>query len=136
VLLADASVEEVWSRGELRLCRAGGRIVPTDVAFASEEELRNAIERILAPLGRRVDELSPIGRRPPRRRSRVNVVIRRWRSTPPLVSIRRFGAERPGWRRSSPWDADRGQREQLAAAVAARRSVLVSAAPAPARRRC
>ena len=46
----------------------GGRIEPADVAFADEEELRNAIERILAPLGRRVDELQPDGRRPARRR--------------------------------------------------------------------
>jgi len=37
-----------------------GRLEPTTVAFASEEELRHTVERILAPLGRRVDEAQPL----------------------------------------------------------------------------
>ena len=37
-----------------------GRIEPTEVRFASEQSLRDAIERILTPLGRSVDELSPM----------------------------------------------------------------------------
>ena len=52
--------------------------------FASAAELRDAIERILAPLGRRVDEAEPLcdARLPDG--SRVNVVHRRrWRSTGP-----------------------------------------------------
>ena len=36
----------------------GGRLAQTDVCFGSEAELRHAIERILAPLGRRADEAS------------------------------------------------------------------------------
>src|SRR5215813_2181175 len=37
-----------------------GRIERADVRFAGETELMHAIERILAPLGRRVDEASPL----------------------------------------------------------------------------
>jgi pilus assembly protein CpaF len=67
-----------------------GRIEPADTAFGSEAELMNAIERVLAPLGRRVDEASPMcdARLPDG--SRVNVVV------PPLsvdgacLTIRRF----------------------------------------------
>jgi pilus assembly protein CpaF len=47
-----------------------GRLECTDVRFASAGDLREAIERILAPLGRRVDEAEPLcdARLPDRRR--------------------------------------------------------------------
>ncbi len=106
----------------------GGRIEPTAVAFADEEELRNAIERILAPLGRRVDELSPMVDARLADGSRVNVVIPPLAIDGPAISIRRFGARparaRPSW--SSSARSTRAQREQLEAAVRARRSILVS----------
>ncbi len=128
VLLADPAVEEVMVNGPGSVyVERGGRIEPTDVAFADEEELRNAIERILAPLGRRVDELSPMVDARLDDGSRVNVVIPPLAIDGPLVSIRRFGAHRPG-----PDElVDLGtltiaQRRALAAAVAGRRSILVS----------
>ena len=73
---------------------AGSR--PTEVAFADEEELRNAIERILAPLGRRVDELSPMVDARLADGSRVNVVIPPLAIDGPALSIRRFGAAPAG----------------------------------------
>mgnify|MGYP000897894841 CR=1 FL=1 len=80
ILLADPAVEEVMVNGPDRVyVERGGRIEPTEVAFADEEELRNAIERILAPLGRRVDELSPMVDARLADGSRVNVVV------PPLA---------------------------------------------------
>ena len=116
---------------------AGGSSRPT-VAFADEEELRNAIERILAPLGRRVDELSPMVDARLADGSRVNVVIPPLAIDGPAVSIRRFGAARPGPRRAGRARArsTEAQRELLEEAVGARRSILSAAAPAPARRRC
>ena len=57
----------------------GGRIERTEVAFPSEQALRDAIERILTPLGRRVDELSPMVDARLEDGSRVHVVI------PPLA---------------------------------------------------
>jgi pilus assembly protein CpaF len=128
VLLADPAVEEVMVNGPgVVYVERGGRVEATDVAFADEEELRNAIERILAPLGRRVDELSPMVDARLGDGSRVNVVIPPLAIDGPLVSIRRFGARRPG-----PEDLVAlgtltvAQRRSLEAAVAGRRSVLVS----------
>ena len=72
----------------------------TAVAFASERALRNAIERILAPLGRRVDELSPMVDARLADGSRVNVVIPPLAVDGPAVSIRRFGARAPRARRA------------------------------------
>jgi pilus assembly protein CpaF len=127
-LLADPAVEEVMVNGPGRVyVERRGRIEPTEVTFSDEEELRNAIERILAPLGRRVDELSPMVDARLADGSRVNVVIPPLAIDGPAVSIRRFGARRPG-----PDDLvalgtlTPGQRDLLAAAVAARRSLLVS----------
>ena len=60
-LLSDPSVDEVMVNGpgEVYVERRG-RIERTAVSFGGEAELMHAIERILAPLGRRVDEASPL----------------------------------------------------------------------------
>src|SRR4051794_27841395 len=127
-LLADPAVEEVMVNGhECVYVERHGRIERTDVSFASEGSLRDAIERILTPLGRRVDELSPMVDARLDDGSRVHVVI------PPLavdgatLSIRGFSAARPGPRELIELDTLTEElHDELAAAVAARRSILVS----------
>ncbi len=95
-LLADPEVEEVMVNGHERVyVERRGRIEPTKVRFADEAELRNSIERILAPLGRRVDELSPMVDARLADGSRVNVVIPPLAVDGPALSIRRFAASRP-----------------------------------------
>jgi pilus assembly protein CpaF len=128
ILLADPAVEEVMVNGPGTVyIERGGRIEATDVAFADEEELRNAIERILAPLGRRVDELSPMVDARLADGSRVNVVIPPLAIDGPLVSIRRFGARRPGPDELvSLGTLTAAQRAALEAAVGGHRSILVS----------
>ena len=127
-LLADPGVEEVMVNGPASVyVERGGRIEASDVAFADEEELRNAIERILAPLGRRVDELSPMVDARLADGSRVNVVIPPLAIDGPLLSIRRFGAQRPGpGELVALGTLTAAQRDELEAAVGRRRSVLVS----------
>jgi pilus assembly protein CpaF len=127
-LLADPAVEEVMVNGPGRVyVERRGRIEATDVAFADEEELRNAIERILAPLGRRVDELSPMVDARLADGSRVNVVIPPLAIDGPALSIRRFGASRPGPDELVALGTlTVEQRRALATAVAGRRSILVS----------
>ncbi|MBS1891007.1 MAG: CpaF family protein [Actinobacteria bacterium] len=128
ILLSDPAVSEVMVNGPDRVfVERGGRIEPTPVAFADEEELRNAIERILAPLGRRVDELSPMVDARLADGSRVNVVIPPLAIDGPAISIRRFGAERPGPNRLVELGTlDAEQRALLERAVGERRSILVS----------
>jgi pilus assembly protein CpaF len=128
VLLADPEVEEVMVNGPGTVyIERAGRIEPTAIAFADEEELRNTIERILAPLGRRVDELSPMVDARLADGSRVNVVIPPLAIDGPLVSIRRFGARRPGPDELvARGTLTAAQRAALEAAIEGRRSVLVS----------
>jgi pilus assembly protein CpaF len=127
-LLSDPAVEDVMVNGpnEVYIERRG-RIEATGVSFASEQALRDTIERILAPLGRRVDELSPTVDARLADGSRVNVVIPPLAIDGPALSIRRFTAARPDPDQlvaSGTLTAD--LRDLLAAAVGARRSVLVS----------
>lgn len=127
-LLSDPEVEEVMVNGPSQVyVERRGRIEPSDVRFANEDALRHAIERILAPLGRRVDELSPMVDARLADGSRVNVVIPPLAVDGPVVSIRRFSFDRP--------DPDRlvgmgtltaGMRDLLRDAVSGRRSLLVS----------
>ncbi len=128
VLLEDPSVEEVMVNGpDLVYVERGGRIEPANVEFEDEEQLRNTIERILAPLGRRVDELSPMADARLPDGSRVNVVIPPLAVDGPAVSIRRFPGDRPTVEDLVGWGSlTEAQAEQLEADVTARRSILIS----------
>ena len=93
--LADASVTEIMVNGATQIyIERHGRLVQAPETFTDETQLRVVIDRIVAPLGRRVDESSPMcdARLPDG--SRVNVII------PPLslrgstVTIRKFPMSR------------------------------------------
>jgi pilus assembly protein CpaF len=127
-LIADPAVEEVMVNGHERIyVERGGRIERADVRLESEQALRDAIERILTPLGRRVDELSPMVDARLDDGSRVHVVIPPLAVDGPSMSIRRFSAVRPGPREMVKLGTITEElHDQLHAAVAARRSILVS----------
>jgi pilus assembly protein CpaF len=127
-LLADPAVEEVMVNGHDRVyVERGGRIELVDVRFPSEQSLRDAIERILTPLGRRVDELSPMVDARLEDGSRVHVVIPPLAVDGPSLSIRRFSAVRSGPRELVELGTLTSElHDELAAAVSARRSILVS----------
>ncbi len=96
-LLADPAVEELMVNGHERVyVERAGRVEAAPVSFGSERDVREAIERILAPTGRRVDELSPMADARLADGSRVNVVVPPLAIDGPAISIRRFGAQRPG----------------------------------------
>ena len=127
-LLSDPEVEELMVNGHGNVyVERRGRIERAGVRFGSDQELRDAIERILAPVGRRVDELSPMADARLADGSRVNVVIPPLAVDGPALSVRRFAAVRP-----DPAELiARGTltaelAEQLEAAVRERRSLLVS----------
>jgi len=127
-LLADPEVEEVMVNGPGRVyVERRGRLEAAATGFGGEEELRNAIERILAPLGRRVDELSPMVDARLADGSRVNAVIPPLAVDGPALSIRRFGVRRPGpGELVETGTLSAEQRDALRRAVSERRSVLVS----------
>jgi pilus assembly protein CpaF len=129
-LLRDGSVEEVMVNGMGAVwVERGGRLEPTDVAFGSAAELRDVIERILAPLGRRVDEAEPLcdARLPDG--SRVNVVIPPLAPDGPILTVRRFkarGLSAEDLVVAGTWEPP--LHDLLGRAVRARLSILISGA--------
>src|SRR5437588_3385394 len=94
-LLADDSVTEIMVNGphEIWIERAG-RLYETPVRFSDEFHLRRIINKMVAQVGRRIDEGSPMvdARLPDG--SRVNAVIPPLSLSGPLVTIRKFGRRR------------------------------------------
>lgn len=127
-LLRDAAVTEVMVNGPERVwVERGGRIEPVDTRFAGADHLLHVIDRILAPLGRRLDEASPMvdARLPDG--SRVNAVVPPLSIDGPVLTVRRFPAERlqgDDLVRLGAMSPD--MLGALHAAVAARRNILVT----------
>jgi pilus assembly protein CpaF len=94
-LLADESVTEIMVNGphDIWIERAG-RLSPTDVVFNDESHLRRIINKMVAQVGRRIDESSPMvdARLPDG--SRVNAVIPPLSLSGPLITIRKFSRRR------------------------------------------
>ena len=94
-LMRDAAVSEIMVNGpNIIYVERGGRITLTDRRFNDERHLRTIIERIIAPLGRRIDESSPMvdARLPDG--SRVNAIIEPLALDGSTLTIRRFGKKR------------------------------------------
>ena len=65
-LLRDESITEIMVNGPRQVyIERSGRLELTNVAFQNDDHVMRIIERIVAPIGRRIDESSPDGRRPP-----------------------------------------------------------------------
>jgi pilus assembly protein CpaF len=93
-LLADRSVSEIMVLDAHNIyVERGGRVQRSDCQFTDDERVRAVIERIVTPLGRRVDESSPLvdARLPDG--SRVNVVIRPIALRGSCITIRKFASK-------------------------------------------
>lgn len=94
-LLEDDSVTEIMVNGfEKIFVERSGRIQLSPVTFTSNVHLRNVIERIVTPLGRRIDEKTPYVDARLKDGSRVNAVIEPIAIDGPSVTIRKF-AKKP-----------------------------------------
>ena len=127
-LLRDPAVSEIMVCGPAAVfVERAGRIAPAGARFADDAHLLHVIDRILAPLGRRVDEASPMvdARLPDG--SRVNAVIPPLALDGPALTIRRFGGgPLTGDDLVALGTMDARMRELLGLAVRARRNVLVT----------
>ncbi|WP_432775979.1 CpaF family protein [Brevibacillus gelatini] len=93
-LLADPEITEISINGHNTVyIEKRGRLELTDLKFRDEEHLRHIVDRIVAPLGRRIDESSPMVDARLKDGSRVNAVIPPISLNGTLVSIRKFRKE-------------------------------------------
>jgi pilus assembly protein CpaF len=90
-LLADESITEIMVNGAKNIyIERGGKVYRQTATFESDEHLMRIIDRIVAPLGRRIDESSPyVDARLPDG-SRVNAVIPPISLVGPTLTIRKF----------------------------------------------
>jgi pilus assembly protein CpaF len=90
-LLADESITEIMvNRSDEIYIERAGRIERHPVVFTSERAVLGVIERIVAPLGRRIDEASPMVDARLKDGSRVNAVIPPLALKGPALTIRKF----------------------------------------------
>ncbi len=94
-LMRDPAVSEIMVNGpDMIYIERGGVLTLSNKKFVDARQLRNIIERIIAPLGRRIDESSPMvdARLPDG--SRVNAIIEPLALNGATLTIRRFGTKR------------------------------------------
>ena len=90
-LLDDPTITEVMVNGcDSVFFERAGVMSETDRVFRSSEQILMAVDRILAPLGRRLDESNPIVNARLQNGDRVNVVGSPIAVSGPVVTIRRF----------------------------------------------
>ncbi len=90
-LLEDNTVTEVMVNGHNQLfVEKSGKLSLSDTTFTSNFHLRKVIERIVTPLGRRIDETSPYVDARLKDGSRVNAVIEPISIDGPSLTIRKF----------------------------------------------
>ncbi|WP_353193917.1 ATPase, T2SS/T4P/T4SS family [Pusillimonas noertemannii] len=127
-LLADAAISEIMvNRHDEIFVETAGRLRRHASGFSSEQAVLGVIERIVSPLGRRIDESSPMVDARLRDGSRVNAVI------PPIalrgasLTIRKFPVHRPGMDDLLRVGAlDSAMRDFLTACVKHRKNIVVS----------
>lgn len=90
-LIRDEDITEVIVNGPRAVFfERDGKIHRTDRRFADEVELRSLIDRILGPLGRRIDEASPMVNARLPQGHRVNIVVPPVALDGPYLTIRKF----------------------------------------------
>ena len=93
-LLRDPTINEVMVNGPYQVwVERNGKLSRTDIQFEDDDHVRRIIDRIIAPLGRRCDEASPMvdARLPDG--SRVNAVIPPLSLVGPVITVRKFSRD-------------------------------------------
>jgi pilus assembly protein CpaF len=127
-LLEDDTITEIMVNGPKNIfVERKGKLLRARISFESDEHVMRVIDRIVAPLGRRIDESSPYVDARLKDGSRVNAVIRPISLVGPTLTIRKF-AKNPitvdnlvDWKTITPEAV-----EFLRACVIARCNIVVS----------
>ncbi len=92
-LLRDESITEVMVNGPRQVyIERSGKLELTNVVFQNDDHVMRIIDRIIAPIGRRVDKSSPMVDARLTDGSRVNAIIPPLSLVGPVITIRKFSA--------------------------------------------
>lgn len=96
-LLRDDSISEIMVNSTKDIfVEKSGKLYPSEERFSSVDQIRTVIDRILAPIGRRVDESTPLVDARLSDGSRVNVIIPPLSLIGPVITIRKFTMKKLG----------------------------------------
>jgi pilus assembly protein CpaF len=130
-LLADSDIAEIMINGLAGVfIEKKGRLTKTDVEFESEAELRAIIDNILAAVGAKIDEDTPIvdSRLPDG--SRVNAVLRPIAFTGPALTIMKMAPSPLTWEQILGYGSiNQKMLDFLKATVRARRNMVIAGGP-------
>jgi pilus assembly protein CpaF len=127
-LLDDPEISEVMVNGPKRVyIERKGKLTRTNITFENNEEVVRIIEKIILPLGRRIDAESPtVDARLPDG-SRVNAVIEPVAIDGPTITIRKFMKYKLSMEQLIEFDSiSRNMADFLRACVIARFNILIS----------
>ncbi len=93
-LLDDPDITEIMVNGPHQIyVERGGRLTLTETVFDDEAHLRRILERMLSPLGRRVDESSPLADGRLADGSRFNIILPPLAVNGPTLTVRKFARQ-------------------------------------------
>jgi pilus assembly protein CpaF len=92
-LLRDESITEIMVNGPRQVyIERAGKLELTNLSFQNDDHVMRIIDRIISPIGRRVDESSPMVDARLTDGSRVNAIIPPLSLVGPVITIRKFAA--------------------------------------------
>lgn len=127
-LLDDPTVTEVMVNGyDSIYVERKGKLYKTEVSFNNNQHVLHTIDKIIAPLGRRVDESSPMVDARLSDGSRVNIIIPPLALKGPTITIRKFAADPYGLEDLIDFGSlDMNMAKFLIASVRGRCNIIVS----------
>ena len=127
-LLKDDSITEIMVNGPKKIfIERLGKLQLSDVQFHDDAHVMNIIERILSPIGRHIDESSPLVDARLEDGSRVNIIIPPLSLTGPCITIRKFAKKALSVENLISFGTlDQNMADFLRACVQAKVNILVS----------
>jgi pilus assembly protein CpaF len=131
-LLSDPTIDEIMVNGIHQVyVEKEGLITLSNITFVGEEELLKIIERIVLPLGRRIDEKTPYVdarlKSGPAAGARVHAIIPPLALDGPTITIRKFKAEGVSYKNYLNWNAiSKEMVEFLRLCVREKRNIVIS----------
>lgn len=127
-LLRDKSISEVMVVGPYKIYyEQGGKIKLSEVTFTNDRQVLNVIERIVAPIGRRIDEKTPYVDARLRDGSRVHAIIPPSAIDGCTITIRKFPEKRLSYKDLVKFGSmTENMADFLRIAVEAHRNIIVS----------
>jgi len=126
--LDDETITEIMvNRADQIYLERDGRLILADKVFSSDKAVMGIIERIVAPIGRRIDESSPLVDARLKDGSRVNAIIPPLALKGPCITIRKFKREMLGPEELTKYGTlTQGMVDFMNMCVMSRRNVVIS----------